>query len=271
MRITINGQLSLMMLYTMLAENIPGSVPIMQNTDGLEMMIPKKYIDKYLEICRQWEDITSLQLEHDEYQKLIVPDVNNYIGVFKFKEVDRDTWLNLQKDNPEYLFKRKDGKFYTAKTKSKGRFEFKDRPLHKNKSFSVVPQALFYYFVHGIQPENYIKTNKNVFDYCGQTKARGAWKFKHTYVENRELVVRDLQKTLRYLVTNKGTKIIKHNTADGRDINVEAGKWLQTVFNKYEEKPFEEYDLDMRFYLEKINKEIKAMEPESFDNQISLF
>ena len=36
MRITINGQLSLMMLYTMIGERIPGAVPIMQNTDGLE-------------------------------------------------------------------------------------------------------------------------------------------------------------------------------------------------------------------------------------------
>lgn len=271
MRITINGQLSLMMLYTMLTEGIPGSIPIMQNTDGLEMMIPKKYKDKYLEICKQWEDITQLQLEHDEYQKLIVPDVNNYIGVFKYKEVTKEEWLNLQKDNPEYQFKREDGKFYVGKTKCKGRFEFRDRPLHKNKSFTVVPKALFYYFVHGIKPEDYIKTNRDIFDYCGQTKARGAWKFRHTYVENGEVVVEDLQKTLRYYVCDTGTKIIKHNTADGRDINVEAGRWLQKIFNKYEEKPFEEYNIDMNFYLEKINKEIQAMQPDIFSNQMKLF
>jgi hypothetical protein len=40
MRITINGQLSLMMLYEMLAEVIPDCQPLMQNTDGLEMLIP---------------------------------------------------------------------------------------------------------------------------------------------------------------------------------------------------------------------------------------
>lgn len=39
MRITINGQLSLTMLYEMLSDGIPGSIPIMQNTDGLEMLI----------------------------------------------------------------------------------------------------------------------------------------------------------------------------------------------------------------------------------------
>jgi hypothetical protein len=271
MKITINGQLSLMLLYTMLAENIPGSIPIMQNTDGLEMMIPSKYKEKYLAICKQWEEMTKLDLEHDEYQKLIVPDVNNYIAVFKDKEVSKEDWLKMHRDNPEYLFKRKDGKFYVGKTKCKGRFEFKDRPLHKNKSFTVVPKALYYYFVHGIEPEDYIKTNQEIFDYCGQTKAKGAWKFKHTYVENNEVIIEDLQKTLRYYISTSGTKIIKHNTSDNRDINVEAGRWLQKIFNQYEQLPFEQYNIDVNFYLDKIKKEILAMQPNAYSNQMSLF
>ena len=269
MRITINGQLSLMMLYTMLAENIPGSIPIMQNTDGLEMMIPKKYKDKYLEICAEWERITKLQLEHDEYQKLIVPDVNNYIGIFKYKEIDRETFEKLQK-NEFNLVKEENGKFYSAKTKCKGRFEFEDRPLHKNKSFTVIPKALHQFFVKGISPEDYIKTNTDIFDYCGQTKAKGSWKFKHKYVKNQKVYEEDIQKTLRYYVSNAGTKIIKHNTSDGRDINVEAGQWLQTIFNKYEEKEFTEYNINMSFYLNRINKEIEGLQPEIFASQFKL-
>jgi hypothetical protein len=271
MRITINGQLSLMMLYTMIVENIPGAIPIMQNTDGLETMIPKKYKEQYLEICKQWEQITQLQLEHDEYQKMIVPDVNNYIAVFKYKEVNKEEWLKLQKDNPEYQYKRKDRKFYVAKTKCKGRFEFKDRPLHKNKSFSVIPKALFYYFVHNIKPQDYLKTNKNIFDYCGQTKAKGSWIFKHAYIENGNVIEDKLQKTLRYYISKSGSKIIKHNVEDNRNINVEAGVWLQKIFNQYEEKVFEEYQTNEKFYLEKINKEIEALLPNIFKKQISLF
>jgi len=271
MRITINGQLSLMMLFTDLCENIPGAVPIMTNTDGVEIMIPDKYIDKYHEICTAWEETTSLALEHDEYQKLMVPDVNNYIGIFKDEDVTKDKFYALQKDFPDNLFKKIDAKYSMAETKCKGRFEFKDRALHKNKSFTVVSKALYKFFVHGIQPEEYLKTNKNIFDFCGQTKARGVWKFKHSYVNsNREVETQDLQKTLRYYVSNKGTKVIKNNTEDGRNINVEAGKWTQTIFNLYEEKSFEDYDVDLTFYLFKINKEIKAMQPEIFANQIKL-
>jgi hypothetical protein len=269
MRITINGQLSLMMLYTMLAENIPGSIPIMQNTDGLEMMIPKKYVNKYLEICSEWEKITNLELEHDEYQKLIVPDVNNYIGIFNYKEIDKNTYLELSKDEFAVV-KEENGKYYSAKTKCKGRFEFRNRPLHKNKSFSVVAKALYQFFVKGVKPEEYIKTNKDIFDYCGQTKARGVWKFKHSYVKNNKVHTDNLQKTLRYYVSNSGTKIIKHNTTDGRDINVEAGHWLQTIFNTLEEKEFIDYNIDKKFYIDRINREIKAMQPEIFVNQIKL-
>jgi hypothetical protein len=270
MRITINGQLSLMMLYANICENIPGAIPIMQNTDGVEVMIPKKHIDKYMEICKEWEKTTKLELEHDEYHKLIVPDVNNYIGIFKYLEVSKEKYDKLKKDEFSVI-KQEDGKFYSAKTKCKGRFEFRNRPLHKNKSFTIVSKALYNFFVHNIKPEDYIKTNHNIFDYCGQTKAKGVWKFKHTYVDkNQEVQVDNLQKTLRYYVSNSGTKIIKNNTSDGRNINVEAGHWLQTIFNTYEEKEFLDYNLDIKFYLDRINREIKAMQPEIFANQIKL-
>lgn len=60
----------------MLAEEIPKCVPLIQNTDGLEMMIPRQYKERYLEICAEWEKTTNLQLEHDEYKKIILADVN---------------------------------------------------------------------------------------------------------------------------------------------------------------------------------------------------
>lgn len=262
MRITINGQLSLMMLYTMIGERIPGAVPIMQNTDGLEYLIPGQYVDTYLAICKEWEDITKLVLEHDQYQKLIVPDVNTYIGVFKDEEISREDWLKYQKELPENLFKRKDGKFYMAKTKCKGRFEFKDRKLHKNKSFTVVSKAIYDYFVHGVDPEKHLERNNNIFDYCGQAKCKGEWKFKEILVENNQIVERDIQKTLRYYISDTGSKILKCNKVDGRETNVEAGTWMLKVFNLYEEKPFEEYNINKKFYLNKINKEIRAMMPD---------
>ena len=42
----------------MICEGIPGAIPLMQNTDGLETMIPRQYEQKYYDICKEWEELT---------------------------------------------------------------------------------------------------------------------------------------------------------------------------------------------------------------------
>ena len=240
MKITINGQLSLTMLYEMICEGIPGALPLMQNTDGLETMIPREYVDKYMEICARWEEITSLQLEHDKYSKIVLGDVNNYIAISE-----------------------------EGKSKCKGRFEYDNLALHKNKSFLIVPKALYAYFVDGVKPEKFIKENLNIFDFCGGVKIKGNWMFTERKIEKGEYSETKLQETIRYYISNKGSKIIKTNRGDKREIQVEAGKWLQSTMINYEEKPFEKYDINYDYYLEKVKKEIESLEPST--NQLSLF
>ena len=240
MRITINGQLSLTMLHEMICEEIPGAMPLMQNTDGLETLIPREHVEKYMEICARWEKRTMLQLEHDTYSKLILGDVNNYIAVTE------------------------DGK-----SKCKGRFEYKDLALHKNKSFLIIPKAIHAYFVDGIDPETFLKDNQNIFDYCGGVKIRGDWQFYEHVIVDGTFQKKEIQHTIRYFISKTGSKIIKTNLLDGREIQVESGKWMQTVFIDYVEKPFSDYNINMNFYLEKIKKEIDSLEPNK--NQLSLF
>lgn len=270
MQITINGQLLLMMLYEMLSEEIPGCLPLMQNTDGVEMMIPKEYRDKYLEICDRWERMTNLELEHDQYQKLVIPDVNNYVGVFKPKEVTKSEFEELQKEKPNDVFEtRIEGKltkYYHSATKAKGRFDFEGLALHKNKSFLIVRKALFNYFVHGIEPEKTLSENSNIYDYCAGVKIRGNWKFVKRDIEKGEYKEEDLQKTLRYYISKNGSKIIKRNLEDGRELNLET-KGSQVVFNKYVEKPWEDYEVDELFYIKAIYKEIGNLIPEIVTGQ----
>lgn len=248
MQITINGQLLICMLSEMLAENIPDSQILMMNTDGIEIMIDEKYSDKYQEICKQFESITKLELEHDEYSKLFLWDVNNYIGLFQG----------------------------TDKNKCKGRFEFEPHDkydinmLHKNKSFLVVPKAIFAYFVNGIEPEDYLKTNRTIYDYCGYVRAKGAWVLTQYNVSKEGISTTELQKTLRYYISKNGKKITKVNKTDKREIQIEAGKYLCTEFNKFEEKKWEEYDIDESYYLKEIKKEIEAISPH-LKKQLKLF
>jgi len=240
MRITINGQLTLMMLYEMLSEGIPGSVPLMQNKDGVEMVIPVEHKQRYLDICAEWEKITNLQLEHDQYTKMIIGDVNNYIAVNT-----------------------------AGKSKCKGRFEYDNLALHKNKSHLIIPKALYAYFVNDILPEQFLQDNRNIFDYCAGVKIKGDWEFQQTCIINREITRQTLQKTLRYYISTSGCKIYKVHKYDKREIQLESGKWMQQLFNLYEDKPWAEYNIDESYYLDKIYKEINNIIPKR--NQLSLW
>lgn len=289
-KITVNGQLLLSMLYEMICLAIPNAQPLMQNTDGLEFMIDECDKETFYKVCKKWEKLSLLQLETLEYDKMIISDVNNYIAI--------DT----------------DGKI-----KCKGRFEFEDIALHKNKSYHIIPKAWFAYFTKGIQPEDYLKSNRNIFDYCAGVKLRGDWKFesvetvrepdeefkrftllqKREYLRNngweeswdmnnwvrssarsreantgidtnaafkaevsKSSVVerKELQKMLRYYNSDKGVKLLKVHKFDKREMQLQAGRTKQIVFNKYEKKPWEKYDVDEKFYLTKIRDEITKIE-----------
>jgi lipopolysaccharide assembly outer membrane protein LptD (OstA) len=78
-----------------------------------------------------------------------------------------------------------------------------------------------------------------------------------------------MQHTIRYYISKTGSKIIKKNNSDGREIQVEAGRWMQTTMIDYVDKPFEEYDINYDYYLDKVTKEIEGLEPKT--TQLRLF
>tara|TARA_R100000951_G_scaffold43234_1_gene36361 strand:+ start:3329 stop:5323 length:1995 start_codon:yes stop_codon:yes gene_type:complete len=271
MRITINGQLTLMMLYEQIMERIPGAVPLLQNTDGVETLIPRSYVEEYMLICKEWEETTNLNLEHDEYQKLVLADVNNYIGVNNYIDVDITKWREVKQSQPHYLFKVENDKFSFAPVKLKGRFDFHNLQLHKNKSKLVIPKAIYQYFVNDVLPEEYLDKNKNILDYCIGGKSKGDWKQVARSIQSGVLIEEDLQKINRYFISKAGVKITKVNKNDGREIQLEAGRWLQTVFNKMEVEPkWNTYNIDKLYYLQAIESEINSILSVN-SNQLKLF
>jgi hypothetical protein len=271
MKITINGQLTLMMLYEQIMERIPGAIALLQNTDGIETLIPRKYYDEYMAICKEWENITNLSLEHDQYQKLVLADVNNYIGINNYKEVDITKWREIKQSDPHYLFKVENDKFSYAPVKLKGRFDFHNLQLHKNKSKLVIPKAIYQYFVHNVLPEEYLEQNKNILDYCIGSKSNGDWKCMARSIKEGDFVENELQKINRYYISKGGVKIIKVNRVDKREIQLEAGKWIQTIFNKMKMEPkWDSYNIDKGYYSQAIENEINNILTVS-SNQLKLF
>ena len=250
MQITINGQLLLSKLAEMLSFAIPEAQPLMFNTDGLEMMVPEDKVDTYLQVCAEWEKLTQLSLEHDQYSKMIIRDVNNYMAI------------NTK-----------------GKVKCKGAFEWEDlskkkvATFHKNKSFLIIPKAIYAWFVHGTKPEDFLDANTDIYDYCGAVKAKAGWYFVTRKLENGEIVNTKLQKIVRYYISNNGDKMVKCHQ-DGREIQVESGEWLQTTVNKLDpSKAYDTYDINKKYYLEEIYKEIEGIQAVVFNKptQLSLF
>jgi len=243
--ICINGQLLLSQLFERIILEIPDSKLLMANTDGFEVLIPREYEDRYLQICNEWEVLTKLELEFIDYSKMIISDVNNYIAVYQ------DT---------------------TKEPKCKGRYEFKDIPLHKNKSHSIIAKAVFENFVNDIPIEETIKNHTNIFDFCAGVKAswskeRGKSHYELHTIKGSELSKTKLSKTVRYFISNKGQYLFKCYQDDAIE-HVEAPDkrsmikkdWRVTYFNKaYYPKDFSEYNIDYSYYISKAREWITKL------------
>jgi len=216
--------------------------------DGLEIKIPRNKENEFLEICKTWETITKLKLEYDEYEFIVARDINNYLS-----------------------------KFINGNTKCKGAFEFENIPLHKNKSFSIIPRAVFNYFIHGIPVENTIYNHKNIYDFCAGVRAksseiRGASKYVLYILENQEIKETKLSKTVRYFISKRGGTLYKlyaNGTREHVEAPLQKGRqkrnWRVTIFNRYYES--DSYDIDFQYYTYKSHELINSI---TIPNQLQL-
>jgi len=162
-------------------------------------------------------------------------------------------------------------KFSYAPVKLKGRFDFHNLQLHKNKSKLVIPKAIYQYFVHNVLPEEYLEQNKNILDYCIGSKSIGDWKCVGRDIVDGIFKEDFLQKINRYYISKSGVKIIKVNKVDKREIQLEAGKWMQVLFNKIKIEPkWDSYNIDKAYYSQAIENEINNILTTP-PNQLKLF
>jgi hypothetical protein len=259
LRVTVNGQLGLTKLLEMVCLAIPTAKPLMFNTDGLETLIPEDADAKYMEVCKEWEKLMKLELEHGKYSDIYLTDVNNYIAVQEEQEVPKEKWEAMRKDVPHDVYRERSGKFYVQQTKSKGRFEFHDLPLHKNKSFLILRKAAFNFLVHKVDPLVTLSQNRNIFDWCAGLKIDRSWMFdEHRLIEGVDQV-KPLQRVLRYYISVKGAKIWKRKVATKKLLQVHADKSYQTPYCTHKEMPWEERGVDVKWYLSKVNEEIGSV------------
>jgi hypothetical protein len=234
LRLTINGQLYLLMLIEKLS--LCGFKVISANTDGIVTIVPKDRRSLYDICCKQWEEQTKFNLEFTEYKKYIRRDVNAY--------------LCLKKDN---------------KTKEKGIFVV-NNTLQQGIDKPIISKALYDYFINGVTTESTIRTASNILDFCVAKRTDDKFINEYHCVQNNEKEVTILQKTLRFYMSTKGGYLYKRDPKDNKLITYCNDSTVQ-ILNDYKVDDLVKFDINYTYYIKECNKIINLIETK----QLTLF
>lgn len=236
--VTLTGELTLLMLLEDFELN--GIKVISANTDGLTTRFHKDKKELKDQIVKNWQEKTNFEIETVRFKKFFYSTVNDYIAI------------------------KEDGSI-----KPKGDF-LSDFDLWKNKSARVVPLALQEYFTKGTKPEDFIRNHKNIYDFCIMSRATGDL---HLEMQNDKNEIIELKKLVRYYYsTNSNWQLFKRGTGStGKPMNVnqaapnELGTIYIQYFNKFEDKPFDDYKVDLNQYIYKCYRIISKVEKNKKD------
>ena len=221
MKITVNGQLSLLLLAEKLLE-IEGMKLVQLNTDGLTVAMKRETEDQYKQVCSLWEKQVGLQLEYVDYKKMWIRDVNNYQGLY-----------------------------VNGKVKRKGAYQYQDLGYHQNQGGLIIPMAACAAMIDGVDIREFIlnhaKNPDNKFDFCLRTKVPRSSKLMLVYEDGRQ---EQQQNICRYYPCKTGGKLVKlmpaleGKEADGeRELSIDAS-WNVKTCNNIDNFSFDDVDYD---------------------------
>lgn len=218
------------------------------NTDGTCIMIKRNLIPEFCKIAKGIEKEFNVTWEYTFNKKIIFSNTNAYISVIeeKFMLDDDLNFINHEKGLNEV--KRKGALFRYGD----------DVPLGDSTNEQVVPRALEAYFVNGIQPEEFVsnpeKYGLDIFDYCFSKKVNKSYKVYHG--DER------VQNINRYYFSKNGLYLMKakKGAVEGNRMHLHKGNPV-ILLNKYDaEKPLSEYDINHKYYINRIRTLINEME-----------
>lgn len=236
MKIRMNGQLLLLMLTEKLIQ--AGGKIKQLNTDGVLYLFPKSKQKELDSILKEWEQITQLELETDEFERFYQFAINDYIGVLKgYSETH----------NPKLI-------------KQKGMF-ISEVSLGRGMQSMIIPKALTEYFVNNIPIEQTIKESRDINDFITYQKISKEFSVEY----NNELI----SHINRYYVSRLAPYLFKCKVKDGKRsgyINMLKGHGVRIVNNLDEITEFPT-NIDYDYYIGECKKIINQFECQ----QLSLF
>lgn len=213
LKVTINGQLMIMMLCEELELN--GIEVMSANTDGIVVKLYKSKKDTFDNIANNWKQLTGLDADSEEYLYYINRDINNYFVEELNGKTDAKGALN------EFMY-------------------LKD--LSKGYSMPVVARAVVNYF-KGIPVLETLYNSKNILDFC-LTQNVGR-QFHVEYIESTQII--PMQRYVRFYASNQGGYIYKvHNDTFAKN-GLCAGQKVQ-ILNSLDDKRIEFRNIDYNYY-----------------------
>ena len=213
LKVTINGQLMIMMLCEELELN--GIEVVSANTDGIVVKLYKAKKDTFDKIAANWKKLTGLDADSEEYLYYINRDINNYFVEELNGKTDAKGALN------EFMY-------------------LKD--LSKGYSMPVVARAVVNYF-KGIPVLETLYNSKNILDFC-LTQNVGK-QFHVEYVEDTNII--PMQRYVRFYASNQGGYIYKvHNDTYAKN-GLCAGQKIQ-ILNSLDDKRIEFRNINYNYY-----------------------
>lgn len=241
MQVRINGQLLLLMLAERLLKL--GCKLYQINTDGILYKLKKAKYKELQQVLKEWEELTMLTLETEEFTQFYQLAINDYFGV-----------------EPNNKIKKK-GFFLT------------DIELGKGLTPKIIPEAIINYFVHNIPVEDTIKSCKDICKFLQAEKTGKQWT-----VEYNEQIQ---QRINRFYVSNSGYYLWKWKLDDTGKKSYQImlkdhGVRLHNKFYSDEDlqwkysqgETFQSiYDIDYQYYINQCIKVIEKLKPK----QLNLF
>ena len=233
LRVTINGQLMIMMLCEELELN--GIEVVSANTDGIVVKLYKNLKAKFDEIAEHWKELTKLDADSEEYLCYINRDINNYC---------------IQETNGKISYK---GALHP-------RMYAND--LSKGYDMPIVAQAVVNFFLKDKPVLETLYECQNILDFC-KTQNVGR-QFHVEYTEGSDN--KELQRNVRFYVSNLGGSIYKvHNSTNAKN-NLCAGHKV-TVLNTLDDSRIEYRNINYSYYYNEAYKIINPIKLQISPNQ----
>lgn len=213
LKVTINGQLMIMMLCEELELN--GIEVVSANTDGIVVKLYKSKKETFDKIAANWKKLTGLDADSEEYLYYINRDINNYFVEELNGKTDAKGALN------EFMY-------------------LKD--LSKGYSMPVVARAVVNYF-KGIPVLETLYNSKNILDFC-LTQNVGK-QFHVEYIEGTKII--PMQRYVRFYASNQGGFIYKVRNDSFAKNGLCAGQKVQ-ILNSLDDKRIEFRNINYNYY-----------------------